>query len=255
MEYKDINAVNFSTLKYILRSPAHYKHILENPPKQSDEMRIGSLIHLAALEPERYINIVKVAPDCDRRTKEGKAIFEAFKQSCNPGDEIVTEDDKILIDSCSLSARAAISRLAFVNPQNEVPLTTEISGINIKGRLDIIDSTRNEIADIKTCDDASPSAVARTIVNYNYHMQQAMYKRLSGQSLDTRAFLIFIEKKPPYCWKIYSMDPEMLEAGNKLFERALTIYNECLAWGNWPGYTSNIETISLPKWALNNQTE
>jgi hypothetical protein len=62
-----------------MRSPAHYKAWLENPPEPTPAMALGRAFHCALLEPERFAATHVVAEKFDRRTKEGKAKAEAWE--------------------------------------------------------------------------------------------------------------------------------------------------------------------------------
>jgi len=62
---------------------------------------------------------------------------------------------------------------------------------------------------------------------------------------------VFIEKKPPYAVAVYELDEESVEKGRELYAQDLKLYKECKEWDHWPAYSSKVQTLSLPKWALN----
>ena len=72
MEYNEIDAINWSTLKHIQRSPAHFKYLLDNPPKQTAAQSFGVAVHEAILEPDKFQENYIIAPDLDKRTKAYK---------------------------------------------------------------------------------------------------------------------------------------------------------------------------------------
>ena len=77
-QYHSHPAVGHSGLVRIMRSPAHYKDVLTDPPDPTPAMRLGTAFHTALLEPDRFGQTFVVAPKFDRRTKEGKAQAEAW---------------------------------------------------------------------------------------------------------------------------------------------------------------------------------
>ena len=57
-------------------------------------MRLGSLAHLAILEPELMATNVAVMPQCDRRTKAGKEEYaKALEDAEAEGKQLVTASD------------------------------------------------------------------------------------------------------------------------------------------------------------------
>src|SRR5579872_4150227 len=54
-EYSAIDAVNWSTLKNLRRSPLHYQHALRSPRKDTPRLAIGRAGHTAVFEPDRFM--------------------------------------------------------------------------------------------------------------------------------------------------------------------------------------------------------
>ena len=71
-EYDAIHALNYSGAKELLKSPLHYKHYLAAERKETPALRVGSLTHAKVLEPHNAITNFTIAPDVDRRTKDGR---------------------------------------------------------------------------------------------------------------------------------------------------------------------------------------
>jgi exodeoxyribonuclease VIII len=73
--------VSKSGLDLIARSPLHYWTRYLDPQRTPTEptpsMRLGTAIHTAVLEPGEFAKRHHVAPVVDRRTKDGKAAWEA----------------------------------------------------------------------------------------------------------------------------------------------------------------------------------
>lgn len=129
-------------------------------------------------------------------------------------------------------------------------------GIWRRARLDWILNPRNiggrfVIADYKTTTDASPAAIRKTVANLNYHMQAAWYTDAAEQFYDLGpAFLfVFQEKTPPYLVTVAELDDDAIQAGRDRNRHACEVWRDCTAAGVWPGYSYDIELISLPPWA------
>ena len=76
-EYHATKAVSQSLLKRLGQSPAKLRWHLDHPQDEKDSpaKRVGSAVHCALLEPEKFESSVVVMPDVDRRTKAGKAAY------------------------------------------------------------------------------------------------------------------------------------------------------------------------------------
>jgi hypothetical protein len=84
-EYQATLAVNYSTLKAMGRSPAHYRAALHRGHAESPAMRKGTAVHCAILEPYRFSVEYVTYPGKVRRGRE----WEAFEAS-NSSKEILT---------------------------------------------------------------------------------------------------------------------------------------------------------------------
>ena len=109
------------------------------------------------------------------------------------------------------------------------------------------------IVDLKTTEDASPEAFAKSIARYGYHRQNSMY--VDGVESSTGDFVkgfVFVvtEKTPPYCTAVYQLDMQGVELGRDQYKRLLLDLADCKIKNAWPGYSNRIETISMPRWAM-----
>ena len=236
-EYTAIPALSYSGMKELLRSPAHYQHWLANPRPDSKALRIGRATHCAFLTPDVWATTYKAIPECDRRTKEGKAVHEAFMSSLKPGDEALAFDEYELVTEIAQAAsRIADNLIHRTGAWVEKPLTGKDKTTPIKGIPDLIDS-EGWIYDLKTTEDASERGFSRAILNWGYHIQAAHYIALSHcNRSDIRGFrIIAVEKEAPHEGCVYEIAGDLLEQGRKECERAYSLYDRCTASGEWPG--------------------
>lgn len=250
-EYHAINAVNKSALDKIAKSPAHYLYSKKFPEPPTPAMQFGSALHDALLLPTEFSSRYAEAPSLDKRTKEGKALFEKF-QTENAGKEIVRADDMEAIRGMVESVKAHKEAAAHLEAgQSElscfwVEPTTELL---CKCRPDLL-LDGGTVVDIKTTQDASLGAFQKTIANLRYHVQAAWY--LDGirnfKAVDSFVF-IAIEKEPPYACAVYMLDEAAIEAGRAAYRKDLATLYGCMKTEYWPGYPEEIQAISLPVWA------
>jgi hypothetical protein len=49
---------------------------------------------------------------------------------------------------------------------------------------------------------------------------------------------------------VYELDLDSLEVGRTLYQRNLETYRRCVEADHWPAYSTSVETLSLPRWAM-----
>ncbi len=263
-DYHALPSVSSSQLKTILRSPAHYHaaYLAGAPRKEpTASMVLGSLTHTLFLEPEQYGSEYIIAPDCDRRTKDGKAVYAAFQDAAD-GMTIVTAEQR---DTAHAMARALCGHQiheAMTGGHAEASIfwTDEQTGLACRIRPDYHIAPcemwpTGLIIDVKSTDDARPEAFARTCVNFGYDLSAAMYCDGFQQHCDTTELepplflLLVVERDAPHAVACYECSPEMLDKGHAKYRTAMNMLAESTASGNWPGYDDGIQLLNLPKWA------
>jgi hypothetical protein len=73
--------------------------------------------------------------------------------------------------------------------------------------------------------------------------------RALGLDEDPAFLFVFQEKTPPYLVTVVQLDDEAEAAGRARNELAMEIWRDCTQAGVWPGYSQDIELITLPPWA------
>jgi hypothetical protein len=243
-----------SVIKTMLaQSPAHARYRLDNPSEPTAAMRLGTIAHKLILEgPDAFYQQYVVAPDCDRRTKAGKELYQETIDN-NPGKEIISNDE--LIASAAMAGAVNAHPLAgrlFQGGAAEVSAFGKIGGVSIKGRFDYFHEADGIVVDLKTTLDASPDEAQRYAVKYGLHIQQfvygEIYRSIAGKAPADFVFVL-VEKNPPYGVAVVRLTKEAVEAARGQVEKALAIWQQCEKSGIWPGYGDNVITVDLPAWS------
>ena len=125
------------------------------------------------------------------------------------------------------------------------------TGVMCRARLDWLS---DKIVDYKTCTDVSPGAIANAIARFGYHVQNAFYQAGAAEldlvDPDEPFLFVFQDKNPPHLVQVVELDDVALKIGYDRMRLALEIYRDCEEAGVWPGYSNDIEVISLPGWAV-----
>ena len=135
----------------------------------------------------------------------------------------------------------------------------ERTGVFCRARLDWLEVQGHIIADDKTTVSAAPERLQRAMYEYGYHTQSAWYLRAvkgvnyAGRydSTGTAYVLVAQEKTPPYLVTVAEPTTMALRIGEDNCRKALELYRRCAERNEWPGYSSDIEYLSLPAWVEN----
>jgi hypothetical protein len=254
--HADRTAVSSSKLKAILVSPLHFQCRLIEPNEPTPSMRLGTAIHAALLEPDRfaceYVRIEKH----DLRTKAGKAAREAFMRQ-HEGKTFISQDDLDAIERLrDAIARHPVAHALLTLPsarEESVFWTDPETGIRCKSRKDLrINIGDGMIVDLKKTVSAAAGAFAKQVVSLDYDLSAAMY--VAGDTLAYGA-------RPKFVWLaledrsgalvLYEPDPEFIARGQRQFRAALSLLSECRASDRWPGYQdgTKLEVLAPPPWA------
>lgn len=252
--YRAIPALGSSDVKALLRSPAHYRAGLEDEPESTEAQVLGTAIHLAVLEPERFEREVVTAPTVDRRTKDGKAAAAAFEQAhagmlilpADAFDTVRRVADAVRAHPAAgylLSEGVAEVSLQWSDPETGAPAKCRIDWMRPDGLL----------VDLKSARDASPRGFARACGEYGLHVQAAHYVRGYRQVMRSEPagwVLVAVEKERPFAVGVYALGSMSIDAADARVSEAMRRWRDCTASGDWPAYSSMIEPIEVPPWAM-----
>jgi len=252
--YHALKAVSPSQIKVLARSPLHYfdQFLAEDREKKepTPAMQVGTALHTAVLEPELWDATVAVPPHTfDRRTKVGKELAAEFERE-SAGKIVLTPDDadRVRRMADAVHKHPAAKFLLELPGRREPSYTWKdpATGLECKTRPDWHSEDRRLVVDVKTTRDASREEFAKSIANYDYHVQAAW----NQGALEAEQFLsLAIESERPYAVAVYPASGALIAAGQRRIEAAMTLLAECWASGVWPGYGDLVqEPIDLPGW-------
>lgn len=245
-DYLDAFGVSASLLKQIARSPAHAEAWLNAENVPTAAMRFGSAFHAFVLEPAEFHARYSVF-NGDRRTKVGKAEYDAI---ISTGRTPISPDDYATIAAMAnaIGSHSTASDL-IRNPEAKAEVSVfwedDETGMLCKCRPDLwIGDT---IVDVKTTDDASPEGFARSIAKYGYGMQAAHYLKGTGAA---RFLFVAVEKSAPHAVAVYELDQFSLDYCRETRSGLLSYWNDCIIAATYPGYSDDVQIISLPNYLL-----
>jgi hypothetical protein len=252
--YRALPGMNCSTLKSGLRSMAHLRWAMDHPSEPSPQMDTGSAFHCLTTEPDSFAERFIVAQPCDRRTKAGKEHWEYLQQS---GKTILTAEQHSNAVGMASAIRSVplVADLLAGGGDIEVVIqwTDPATGVPCKCRLDylLVRPTIIVALDLKSTSDASPRGFSGSVNKFGYGIQCAMYSEAVEIAFGMRPRFIFAcaESSEPYLPAVYELTEQYQYWAWTKYKWLLARYRDCLACGEWPGYSPDIEPIELPRWA------
>lgn len=276
-DYHGGPGVSKSGLDKIAVSPLHYWQAYLNPDreprKDKKHFRIGTAIHTAILEPEKFDEQYIIVPE-DAPRRPTKTQLNAKKPSddtlyaigwwedfdamvaANGALVLAPEEKAITVAVAQQVAKSRLASKVFTDagrPEVSVFWNDPDTGVLCKCRPDwLITEGMLAILDVKSTASAAMEDFQRSAFNYRYHVQAAWYldglAHAMGETPDSFMFLAF-EKEPPFACAWYFADSGMIEAGRREYRQALETYARCLEKNEWPGYGDQLVPLTLPRWA------
>lgn len=255
--HSDKTAVSSSALRTILKSPATFLHNLNSFKKETVAMRLGSVLHMALLEPKEFERLyVKQPYFGDQRTPANRMKKEEWFKTLPQGAVTVSDDEYQTIlgmiesimrhhEACALLKTGKAEMSGYYRD----PLT----GIHCRIRPDLFDEKDGVLIDVKTTPNCSIEEFSKTIHKYRYDFQMAMYCEaihlITGKPVNVPLFLT-VEKEPPFEVALYPVDSlsKLLRKGTYDYQKALVTLHHCLKTNQWLPYQSQMQPIDLPVW-------
>ena len=246
VQYNALQALNYSGMKELLRSPKHYQEYLTRFEEPSKALRIGTMVHAAVLQPDVFQKY-KPAPDVKRNTKEGKEAYALWASMLKDDEEVCDTDEYELALRVSDKMNQIIERLGIKALETEKTVTATDRDVLLKSSIDLI-ADDGYLYDLKTTDDASQSWI-QSVKKYKYNLQAVTYLMNFERHYKTRPKgfrFIVVEKDSPNEGAVYELGSGLMADGLAMYEKALKLYSDCQTAGVWPGYTKDIITLDYP---------
>jgi hypothetical protein len=229
--------------------PALFRHEQLHGQQQHDCFDFGSAAHHMVLGTGREIYVVDAA---DWRTGAAKKEREAAR-AAGMIPLLTHEYDQAQAMADALRQHPMAAELLNDGDVEQSLFWTDAeTGVACRARPDVMAIGR--LVDYKTTADPSPAAVAKSVATYGYHQQADWY--LTGAIAldliepDADFYFIFQGKTPPHLVTVIDLDDTALTVGRERNVQSRRIFRDCTAADSWPAWSTDIETVSLPAWAL-----
>jgi len=254
--YHSQDALSRSDIMKFKRSPRHFDRRNDIQFKETDAMRMGSLVHTMVLEDEKINEEYFFCPKQNKRTKEGKAQHEKDIKEAG-GRIIIHPDEAEQADRMAVSVMldsVAPSLFANCHIEHSIFFEDEDSGLKLKSRPDaykIINDSDVVVVDLKTTKDASPRKFRYSALDFGYFYQAAMTKlAFESLGLNMQQFIIVaVESSAPFATATYVMGQDSINKAVSDLKEMFGQIAECTITNNWPGY--GLDVLEMPGYLLN----
>lgn len=266
-DYHAHRSISHSKLECYRRRPQMYyrRYVSQTvpAPEATFAQKIGSAVHCAVLEQDKFANRYVAMPDINRRTKEGKIEFARF-QTEHLGKTILSEDDMFVcgkmysaINDHKLSAlllsggeAEKVWRTPQTNALTSLQCRTDYfnsSGCEFsKGRPYVVD-----LKTVETLDSDTFRGFERACFGYGYHRQAGFYLPLITEITKYPVFDFFfiaVEKCEPYGVAVYKLTDDAISRGADETIEDLIKLKKSYANNSWPNIDESLIEIKLPTW-------
>lgn len=242
-DYHADPSISASHLHAVARSPQTYfkKYLDPNrpPSEPTAAMKLGTFVHTAVLEPEELDKRYAVCA-----TRKGSTAYnKLIEKGIEPVIQSQWDQALAMCDSVRNHPEAAWL-LSNGKAEQSVWWDDEQFELRCKCRPDWWNG--DIVIDLKTTKDASPRGFASSVANFRYHVQQMHY--LQGTKA-ARFVFVAVEKEYPFNVGVYELDSEACSIGEELRQRDMNRIKNCKKRNEWPGYSNDISSLSLPPYA------
>lgn len=251
-DYRSAEGLNSSLIPHIIRSPAHALYYMEHTRPATTAQTLGTAIHAAILEPERFNAAYMRGPSC------GKT-FKADKQLWQEAEIQALQQQKIILPAKEHDLAVSLREEVLQNQKLKTILESqtvtegsifwadEVTAVKCKARPDLVSKDLEICVDIKSTSDASPRGFAESIKRYGYARQAAFYIRgLKQAGINIKSHVIIaVEKVPPYCVASYVLSEDAYTAATNEIDSALLIWKEALETKQFKKYSTDIQRIDF----------
>lgn len=258
-DYHSIDALSNSSLSVLKRSPAEfYARFVADPPtmtsEETDAMRLGSAVHMLALEPERFdAEYIVLDGPINQSLKPPKPYgrdSKAFQKWLDS--EMMQQCRKVLVSE-EFANSLAIAKAFQAHPtiaaimasRSEKFFESEQVGdfrwdgapdwFKFKAKLDFVMPDEGLIVDLKTTHEPSMWEWSWTAGAHGYHRQAALYLDIMEAKHDKPFKFIFgvVRSKEPFEAHCYEPDEESIEDGRREYRQLATQWYNRKTSGDW----------------------
>ena len=271
-EYHRHPALSKSRLDHLAQSVEHYLEEMRNPTESTPAMVLGTMVHEAVTEPERFkrwqpFSGRRYGHEYDRFCLHVKNLRDSgevpLAEECSQAfhDTARRVRDRVLkhpVAGPIFEGPGLVESTALVDLK-EFPMPEEAPHPFLQGRTrpdKVIDDSRGRfLVDLKTTKCAAADDFSRSMARFRYHVSAAWYSEIWHRAVGwtPESFvLVAAETYPPYPVAVYLVEPSAIRLGREIMmEDVGRLYDALMTpeEDRFLGYNGgDILTIDVPRW-------
>lgn len=266
--HADKSAVGSSSLVLMLDSPKTFYqgHFLGKKKEETNDMRLGRIIHMALLEGEKFRSRYVVKPifsgytlkgelTTNPNAKEIKEKAAEWEASLPAGTIIISAEELEQITGMIESVgEHEEGRHVFTDGIPECPgfYRDPITGIKMKIMPDFRAHDLFMITDFKTAVSGEQKTFgSKAHGPFRYELRIWMYAYgtsiIEKKPMPKNLFFMVVEKTWPYQASVFFMTPDQIQQAEYDYNRAMARLKACIDSGKWPMRQTKMEPLWTPK--------
>lgn len=266
--HADKSAVGSSSLVLMLSSPKTFYqgHVLGKKKTPTREMKLGTIVHMALLEGEKFRSKYVVQPVFTGYTKDGKPTTSAnakdvqekkakWESELPKGTIVVTEEELEMITGMIESvSEHDQGRHVFTGGIPECPgyYRDPRTGIKMKIMPDFRAHDNFMLTDFKTAVSVDQRLFgSKAFSDWRYDLRLWMYAYgtsiIENKPMPQNLFFMGVERVWPFESAVFFMTDEQKNQAQYDYNRAMDKLKECIDSGKWPMRQTKMEPLWTPK--------
>ena len=231
----------------ILDTPAHLAEYLQGPPEYKNAYDMGSAVHALVLGTGWPIRVCEFD---DWRKKEAREQRESARAEGEI--PLLPHEHEHAKRIAQAVKDHPIAGPLFQNGRPEVSAFAPHPNapIWLRARMDWV-TPDHILVDLKTARTADPRRWSRTVYEYGYDVQRALYCLAYRQAtgIAPRGFIhVAVENEAPFAISVNQLDPEFVRIGDDRLDRAVRRYVHAIETNQWPSYPPVIHQTAPEAW-------
>ena len=225
-----------SNLKMLLKDTQKFykeKILGEKEPLKGAFLDEGNYAHTLILEPHMVDKEYEFFPGNRKAGKDWKTFEKKHEESKKI---ILSEPQKLRVERWVEAYKKRPEAVDLVKgAKSEFSLFSEMLGVPLKVRADIINVEKGFIADVKTtASDPDLDTFRFTVEQYGYDLSAALYVDMFSRRYerDFDFYFIVLGKRTMTC-EVYKASDLMLGKGRKKVMNAIKVFKGCKESGKW----------------------
>lgn len=254
-------SLSYTGMKQLLKSPAHYRHYIDQPREEKKVFDIGTIVHALVLGTPLDVTVIPEKLLASNGAASTKAARDFIAEARADGFIPIKADELIPLEEIAESVLAYPTARALFEHDGPTEYSMFApdpdSGVWIRGRADKVSEFENKtvLVDLKTAPSADPKEFTQQVAAFRYDLQAWVYGNLYQQTAIEAVeipemLFVAVSKTAPHLVSVNRVDWAFEALAEQSMKIAINRYQDGQDTGNWPGYAEGVHLLEPPAWLI-----